>query len=691
MDDKNKKSTGRGNMKGKKIAALLLCLSWHTAHADDTSELAYYQQFPVVLSASRLSQPLSESPNAMTVIDRKMIVASGFRKISDLFKLVPGMYVSYYKGSQPVVAYHGATDQYSRRMQVMIDGRSVYLPPVNTVDWADLPITIDDIERIEVIRGPAAASYGANSAQGVINIITRGAGDVHGTSVTYRHGDKGINDVSARFGRKGETFDYRMTLAYTADNGYDDLSKPPNNIPITQFKAVGLLNNSYDNNQARLFNYRANYHPNGTDNFDVQFGFNRDIQGVGFNDKNPNPSQPFSTNGNTFHNLTARADFLQLGWTHFLENASQLEVRYYHTHENQYEALPVYLGGVYFPGPVIQSLDTTRDQLQIQHTLPTSENNRLVYGAVMQKEQSGGFSDMPPLSLFYHSSFNTDDYQIFANDEWRINRQFLLNIGGMFERDPFGNKNLSPRASLNFHMTPQQTLRAGVSVAYRVPSLVEKYFPAIQPGALIIPSSTQTSPDLIPEKVVSREIGYLGEFQDYETTLDLRLFSDLLSNVIYPNKTLGRLTNGLSSKFHGFEATVKKSWGETSSLTVNFAHELTTSNAPALLGTTVDGWAASIPRNSASALFSQSLHNGLSFSAAYYYQGAMQPFDRGNIDYQPIQRRMDVRIAQAFHDFGGIKGNVALVVQNLLNQDYSEYIASNVFNRRSYIQVTANW
>ena len=678
-------------MKVKNIAVLLLCLSWHTVRADEyASELAYYQQFPVVLSASRLSQPLSHSPNAMTVIDRKMIVASGFRKISDLFRLVPGMYVSYYKGSQPIVAYHGTTDQYARRMQVMIDGRSVYLPPVNTVDWADLPITIDDIERIEVIRGPAAASYGANSTQGVINIITRGAGDVHGGEVTFRRGDKGINDVSARFGRKGETFDYRATLAYTADNGYDDLSSPPNNIPITQFKAVGLLNNSHDNNQARLFNYRANYHPSGTDSFDIQFGFNRDIQGVGFNDKNPNSAQPFSTNGNTFHDLTARSDFVQLGWTHFLENSSQLDVRYYHLQENQYEALPVYLGGVYFPGPVIQSLDTGRDQIQIQHTLPTSESNRLVYGAVLQRDHSSGFSNMPPIALFYNSSFNTEDYQVFANDEWHINRHFLLNAGGMFERDPFGNENLSPRASLNFHMTPQQTLRAGVSVAYRVPSLAEVYFPAIQPGALIIPSSTPTSPGLLPEQVVSREIGYLGEFLDYETTVDLRLYSDQLSNMIYLNKTVGKLVNGISAQSHGLEATIKKSWSENSSLTFNFAHELIASNIPILLGTT-DTWADSIPRNSASAIFSQSLNDGLSFSASYYYQDAMQPFDRGAIDFQPTQRRMDVRIAQSFHDFGGIEGNVALVVQNLLNQGNSEYIASNVFNRRSYIQVTANW
>ena len=262
------------------LFSILFC---QTALADEyASELDYYQALPTVLSASRMPQPLSEAPNAMTVIDRRMIVASGFRSIADLFKLVPGMYVSYYKGSQPIVSYHGATDQYSRRMQVLIDGRSVYLPPMNTVDWADLPITVDDIERIEVIRGPAAASYGANSTQGVINIITRDAMD--GKSVSYTHGDKGINDASVRFGNRGKRYAYRMSIAYIADNGYDNLTTNPNGIT-----GPSLLNNSYDSNQARMANYRGNYHPDGTNSFDLQFGFNHDIQGVGFSDKNPAP------------------------------------------------------------------------------------------------------------------------------------------------------------------------------------------------------------------------------------------------------------------------------------------------------------------------------------------------------------------------------------------------------------------
>src|SRR5512135_1037073 len=119
-----------------------------------------------ITSASRFSQELADAPNAMTVITREMIAASGFRSLPDVFKLVPGMYVSYYTGAQPIVSYHGSLSQFAHSMQVLIDGRSVYLPPFNTVDWTLLPITLSDIERIEVIRGPAAASYGENSVQG---------------------------------------------------------------------------------------------------------------------------------------------------------------------------------------------------------------------------------------------------------------------------------------------------------------------------------------------------------------------------------------------------------------------------------------------------------------------------------------------------------------------------------------------
>ena len=121
------------------------------------SEEDFLGEVPVVLSATRLEQPEWEVPSAVTVIDREMIRASGVRDVADLFRLVPGMQVGYQYGHRPVVTYHGLSDQGSRRMQVLIDGRSIYSPFFGGVFWVDQPLAIEDIERIEVIRSPNSA------------------------------------------------------------------------------------------------------------------------------------------------------------------------------------------------------------------------------------------------------------------------------------------------------------------------------------------------------------------------------------------------------------------------------------------------------------------------------------------------------------------------------------------------------
>jgi len=666
------------------LTTLFSCLFSQALYAENSaSETDYFQDFPVVLSASRLSQPLSEAPNAMSVIDRKMITASGFRSIPDLFKLVPGMYVSYYKGGQAIVSYHGSSDQYARRMQVLIDGRSVYMAPASTVDWANLPITIDDIERIEVIRGPAAASHGANSTQGVISITTRDAGAIHDRQLSLTRGAKGINDVAARFGHHGELLDYRMTVAYSADNGYDNLTAPPNSLTLAQATAGGLLNNSNDSNQARMLNYRADYHPNGIDRFDIQFGFNRDVQTAGWTDSFGNPN----------HDLISNSNYAQLGWIRALDNSDEFSARYYHMGQQQSELFTVLT-------PATNTTQTSRDEIELQHTVHLTESNRLVYGGAWRRDQVAGQGYSPALffiygaSPTYSSSLSTNEYRLFAHDEWRINQQLLLNTGAMLERDGLGHENLSPRVAVNYHLTPQHTLRMGASVAYRTPALAELHYRQLNPGVLLVPSQTITSPGLVPEKVLSREIGYLGEFSALATSLDLRVFSDQLGQGVYVGAT--KFENGYTAAYQGIEATIKHSMGDNSDLTANFAHELAHSNAAALtigpgLLSTTDVQATSTPRNSASLLYSRRFSHDVSFSTAYYYQDALQAYMRNTVDHQSMQRRTDIRLAKVFNQGNGVKGEVALVLQNVFDMKYSEYVANNVFNRRSYVTLTLNW
>ena len=269
------------------------CFAQTSGSADDV----FTQDLPLVLTASRLVQPVSEAPSAVTVIDRKMIVASGFRTVPELMRLVPGMYVGFADANRPVVSLHGSSDEFAHRMQILIDGRSAYLAPFGGVNWADLPLLVEDIERIEVVRGPSSASHGSNSFYGVINIISRDAADQAGTSVSVTGGQ--AQDASVRFGRVSGNFDYRISLGYRSDPGLDN----------------AVLN---DRNATSVFNFRGNYHPSPTDSLDLQWGSSDGMYGLGIEGR---PED-------AFRNTTAASDFQQIRWLHVWQGGDESKLTF---------------------------------------------------------------------------------------------------------------------------------------------------------------------------------------------------------------------------------------------------------------------------------------------------------------------------------------------------------------------------
>lgn len=137
------------------------------------SESDFFVDIPEVTSATRMPQKLSEAPASMTVIDRTMIEASGLQTIPDLLRLVPGFQSYSINANTLGTTYHGASDDFPNRLEVMVDGRSVYLPLLSAVAWNTLGISLDDIERIEVVRGSNVPAQGSNAFFGSIDIITR--------------------------------------------------------------------------------------------------------------------------------------------------------------------------------------------------------------------------------------------------------------------------------------------------------------------------------------------------------------------------------------------------------------------------------------------------------------------------------------------------------------------------------------
>jgi iron complex outermembrane receptor protein len=641
------------------IAILLAGLPTQNAKAAAyPSEQDYLQEFPVVLSASRLSQPQSEAPNAVTVIDREMIKASGFRTIADLFRLVPGMYVGYENGHFPIVAYHGSIEQYSHRMQVLVDGRSVYLPPFSSVNWEDIPLHIADIERIEVVRGPAAASYGANSLQGVINFITRDASSANGASVAVAKGNGGIADVSAHLGKTGATLDYRVTLAYRTDNGFD----------------TNILN---DGNVTRLANLRANYHPSMSDSFDFQLGYNEGVRGEG-------GQMPSVTFGDT----RSHSNFQQISWVRALPQFDEFKLNYYHISRNSKDKS--------FMPPIVD-INIYRDELELQHTMHTGASNRLVWGGGVRVDSAEAKS-----AGVFNMTQSLKQSRLFAHDEWRMTESALLNAGAMIENDGMGHRNSSPRVALNYHLTPHHTLRAGASVAYRSPAMMEE--------VADIPPTYLSRGGLRPEKTFSREIGYLGELNSIGVTVDAKAYYDRVSDFIYydpdPSTFMFSFGNLLSTTYRGFEGTIKYRWGAKNDLVFNYSRQLANCS---VTGTALSpgppfNWSAQlqnvaatcssmVPQNSGSILLTQQARDDIQLSAGYYHQGKLQFLETP----APLtmMRSLDLRAAKTFgkpHESGG--GEVALVVQNALRDSYTEYAAvpltsgQIIFNRRAFITAT---
>ncbi|MBI5430871.1 MAG: TonB-dependent receptor [Nitrosomonadales bacterium] len=631
-----------------------------------STELDYLQEFPIVLSASRLHQPQDEAPNAMTVIDRDMIKASGFRQIADLFRLVPGTYVSNSTGWQPVVAYHGSTDDYARRMQVRVDGRAIYMPPLGAVAWEDLPLHIDDIERIEVIRGPAAASHGGNSTQGVINIITRDASAVEGFKASAGKGNGGIADAAVSMGKAGNILDYRASFGYRSDHGYDAVQRPYNNYS-------DINNDSY---QTRLFNLRGNYHPNTVDSFDFQLGYTNGSRGDG----TAKPSDP-----NSPHDRHNNENFSQLAWIRGMEGGDELRLQYYHIYQDVLNAVPAVA-----PFPALgDSWTNTRDDLELQHTLHTSPDNRLVWGASTR-------SDWTRAEHKFLAEQTVRQSTLFAHDELRMTQQWLLNIGAMQEDNGMGKRSTSPRIALIYKAAERQTLRAGISKASRNPSVYEErgnyHFPEL--GGYTI---YQASGGLKPESVLSREIGYLGEFPTMGFTIDTRIYHDQLRDIIFTTTTNPvESVNMFDAEHKGLEITTKHHWGAHRHLTFNYAWQMLSSPFTAspdltynYLGT---NYSETMPRNMLSALYSETFEGDIALSFGYYQQDTMLPIDRGFRDRQQLTRRGDVRIAKQFKSGnGGPEGEIAWVVQGLFADGHVDYMDSNVYKRRTYLTASVQY
>lgn len=174
-----------------------------------------------ITSASRKEQRLFDTPSAVYVITGEDIRRSGLTSVPELLRLAPGVQVAQINGTKWAVSVRGFNGLYSNKLLVLVDGRTVYNPIFAGVTWDSEDLMVENIERIEIVRGPGGAVWGANAVNGVINVVTKTATTTQGMFVRVGAGTLDSPSLAVRYGGTAKSVAYRAYAQWAGRNGSD--------------------------------------------------------------------------------------------------------------------------------------------------------------------------------------------------------------------------------------------------------------------------------------------------------------------------------------------------------------------------------------------------------------------------------------------------------------------------------------
>ena len=644
------------------------------------------QAVPEVLTATRLKQSPAAVPGSVTVLDSALIKASGARDIVELLRLVPGMMVGHRNGNQATVNYHGTNVTEARRLQVLVDGRSVYRPGLARVDWTDIPVAIEDIERIEVFRGPNTVSYGANALMGVINILTRTAADSRGTRLKTTRGQRGIQDWYASHGAAWQDGALRLSLSGQRSDGFDHDqfdrdyrdSRRLNRLNLSASQQLDNRNSldwqlaAKEGSDQRPYGYTPVFGEDiepGDDGSDISA---RDYAGSLRWNLDLDPTHSLYLQGSAQHwerKQAWRACEAEIAFSPELGQLWELNPLYVAEFARNPFAIPAgstreqalasavqaqLRGGATSPvcGDINQNTRETRYDLELQDTLSLSDNLRLLSGLNYRYDRAES-------ETFFNGTLSNHIGRLFAHLEWQLTEHWLLQGGAMLEHDQLSGDSLTPRLAVNYLITPAHGLRAVYSEAVRSPDMFENdadwsyRVRNLRPLAFGRSEATYFARahgpgDLDQEIMRSRELGYNGAFAEAGVTLDIKLFYDEIHSMISePLRNDNFLpSNDNQMRFSGAETQIDWRLGHTDRLRLSYAYVDASASNPLDRPLTA--------RHSGSAGWLRDWGQG--WSSALFYYGADQ------LNQQRFER-LDLRLAKRI-----ALGSTALELAGVLQQ-----------------------
>ncbi|HLE66337.1 MAG TPA: TonB-dependent receptor [Burkholderiales bacterium] len=616
-------------------SGVCIILTGSAAFGQQAPETTFLEELPVVLSASRLPQSLADTPGAVTVIDRDLIRATGYRDIPRLLRLVPGFTVAQSRGHAVHASYHGLAAEFPNRMQVLIDGRSVYSPYfVGGTNWASLPITIDEIERIEVLRGSNSATYGSNAFLGVVNIVTRHSAQDRGSELSAARGSAQIADVGFKHGGQAGDLSFRVNAEYRYDQGFENLN---------------------DSWKGETLTFRGDYRLRANEELTLLAGVHRSARGYGF------PGNPANNNGE--REIAEETGFANVRWRRMLGIDSEISAGYYRNVERGRDEWNVLLPPFFPVVPVDFNRYSIRDNADFQHNFSVSPRLRVVWGGEARTDR------LESTRLFFVNREESQSLlRLYGNGEWRALEPLVVNGGAMLERYSGKQAKLAPRLFANWHVAENHTLRAGWSRAFRAPSLFEERgdLRFLSSGGILLQHRFTPAGSLRPERIDAVELGYLGRIPQWHGIVDVRWYRERIVDFIADHGVASTLVpppllpptfkfvnESGTAWSRGFEAHVRvRPWSDTD-LLLGFAQMRIEG-----LSKDLD---RSVPRHSGALTWIQRYPGGFGSTLTMYRVGAYKW--GGGAAPVPGHTSYDLR-ASYKTDFAGRPAEVALVLLN---------------------------
>jgi iron complex outermembrane receptor protein len=507
-----------------------------TLVAQDLKRLSLEELLRVEISTvMRVPEPATAIPAAVFVITQDDIRRSGATSLPEVLRLAPGLQVAQQDAARYSIGMRGFADRLARSMLVLIDGRAVYSPLFAGTYWEVQDTLLEDIERIEIIRGPGGTLWGANAVNGIINIITKRAQDTRGALVSATLGSDAQGPIGVRYGGKAGSNGFFRVYAKAFDRD-------------PQFHADDA---DYDKWRMVQGGFRGDWTLSRSRTLTVQSDLYMGDLGQRFSV--PLSAPPF-TQTSTRDAALSGGNVLARWIAPSARGEYQLQTYYDRTSRDE--------------RPVAETRDTF--DLDFQHRRRLGQRHGLVWGAGY-RVTTGRITALAP-TAFVPPDRTDNLYTAFVQDDFTVRPERLrLVFGTKLEHNDYSGFEIQPSARLMWTIDASNSLFSAVTRAVRTPSRVETDYTTTSLANPSVPAFVrlQPNPQFEAEELTAYELGYRvrtipslyvtasGFFNHLENTLSTELLTPFAETTPPPARLILPVTfrNGLHGNSHGLEIT----------------------------------------------------------------------------------------------------------------------------------------